>query len=351
MASVVAQQRVRAVAQALIVLVALIVLRPFLLPGIWALILAIATWPVFLRVERWLGKRTLLAAALLTVAIVLLVLIPTLTLLLLAVGELQGTLPELKVSLAHAVDLLPAALRKIPAVGEQFGGRLESFLADPTARQQWMAARVGGFASVVASAAGSAGRAAAEALVTVLMLFVFYLHGHTLARQTRRAMRHFGGEQMAAIFGPMPNMIRAVLYGTLLTALAQGVLVMMALWIAGVGAPVLLGALSAALSLTPGGPALVWAPAAVWLFFQDRWLAGGLLLAWGVVVVSNVDNLIRSWVLSGAAEIPFILAIIGVLGGLLAFGMLGLFIGPVAVALALTLWREWTAEPAAAHGH
>src|SRR5438132_1306788 len=108
-------------------------------------------------------------------------------------------------------------------------------------------------------------------------------------------------------------------------------------------APVLLGALTALLALTPAGAALVYVSASVWLLLDGRLTAGGLLLAWGVVAVSMVDNIIRSWFLRGAVRVPFLLGFFGVLGGITAFGAVGIFLGPIAIALLLALWREWAA--------
>jgi len=136
--------------------------------------------------------------------------------------------------------------------------------------------------------------------------------------------------------------VRAVMYGTLSTALTQALLLTLGAWIVGLGSPVLLGAVTGLLALTPIGPPLVYVPAAAWLLLQGRFVAGLVLLGWGILVVSMVDNVIKSWFLSGAARIPFLLGFFGVLGGLLAFGPIGLFVGPVAIALLLTLWRDWT---------
>jgi predicted PurR-regulated permease PerM len=133
-----------------------------------------------------------------------------------------------------------------------------------------------------------------------------------------------------------------VMYGTLSTALTQALLLTLGVWIVGLGSPVLLGAMTGLLALTPIGPPLIYIPAVAWLLLQGRIVAALVLLGWGIFVVSMADNIIKSWFLSGAARIPFLLGFVGVLGGLLAFGPIGLFVGPVAIALLLTLWREWT---------
>src|SRR5439155_935373 len=119
------------------------------------------------------------------------------------------------------------------------------------------------------------------------------------------------------------------------------VLAMVGYWTAGLRTPVLLGAVTVLLALTPVGAALVYVSASAWLLVEGRVLAGVLLLAWGVLAVSLADNLIRSWFLRGATRVPFLLGFFGVIGGVATFGAVGLFLGPIAIALLLALWREW----------
>ena len=196
----------------------------------------------------------------------------------------------------------------------------------------------------VTSAAGDLGRFAIEAVLAVFTLFFVYRDGGALAPAIDRAARRLGGPRTVVLFRPMGRTVRAVMYGTLFTALTQGALVMIGTWAAGLRAPVLLGALTVLLALLPVGAPLVYGPVGAWLLLQGRLLAGALLLLWGVLVVSMVDNVIRSWFLAGAGRIPFLLGFFGVLGGLAAFGSIGLFLGPAAVALLLALWREWSRE-------
>lgn len=144
---------------------------------------------------------------------------------------------------------------------------------------------------------------------------------------------------------PLGQTVRAVTYGILLTALAQGALATLGYWVVGVGAPVLLGAATTFLALIPFGASIVYVPVSGWLLVQGRPVAGLLLLAWGILAVSTVDNVIRSWFISGTTQVPFLLVFLGVLGGLATFGAIGLFVGPVTITLLLLLWREWT-EPA-----
>jgi len=117
-------------------------------------------------------------------------------------------------------------------------------------------------------------------------------------------------------------------------------------WITGVRAPVLFGALTALVALMPLGTPFVWGTLGCWLVFTGRTLEGIGLLLWGTFIVSSIDNLVRPLLISNAAHIPFLLVMFGVLGGLAAFGLIGMFVGPVIVAVMLAVWREWLEEQA-----
>src|SRR5437867_2710828 len=204
-------------------------------------------------------------------------------------------------------------------------------------------AHAGGWAAAVATAAGNVGRNVLDAVLALLTLFFLYRDGHLLAPQIQAGLRRVGGARFAAMFDPLGRTVRAVMYGTLFTALSQGVLAMVGYWTAGLRTPVLLGAVTVLLAPTPVGAALVYVSASAWLLVEGRVLAGVLLLAWGVLAVSLADNLIRSWFLRGATRVPFLLGFFGVIGGVATFGAVGLFLGPIAIALLLALWREWVA--------
>lgn len=327
---------------ALIVLTSLVVLRPFLVPIAWAAILAYATWPLYVRIEAGVRGRTGFSALVMTVLVVLVVVVPTVLVSLALVAELQSAFAGLRVWIAGGPAALVAALHDLPWIGPRAAAWIEGLVADPSRIEQWVMARTGLVVGVVASTAGDLGRLALDAILTLLTLFFFYLGGAVLVPQLQLAARRLAGERADSVLRTLGETVRAVMYGTLATALTQALLVGLGAWVAGLGSPVLLGAFTGLLALTPAGTPVVYVPASAWLMLQGRFVAGLLLLGWGIVAVSSVDNVIRSWFLRGAARIPFLLGFYGVLGGLLAFGPIGLFVGPVTIALLLTLWREWT---------
>ena len=135
-----------------------------------------------------------------------------------------------------------------------------------------------------------------------------------------------------------------MVYGLVLTALAQGLLAGLGYWAAGVRSPALLAVVTALIALIPFGTPFVWGSIGAWLVLHGQTAAGVGLLLWGTLVVSWVDNLIRPMVISSASHTPFLLVMFGVLGGVTAFGLIGLFVGPVILAVLMAVWREWLGQ-------
>src|SRR5207249_4141268 len=264
------QRWVQLAGYALIVGAALMVLSPFLVPLAWAAILAFATWRPYERVRRGLGGRAWLAAALMTTLVVLLVVIPAGLLSLALAAEAGRTFADFRLSALTLPAWFSAALGELPWFGPRLADRLVRALADPSALERWILANAGGWAAAVATAAGNVGRNALDAVLALFTLFFLYRDGPILVPQIQRALQGLGGERFAVMFQPLGETIRAVMYGTLFTALSQGLLAMLGYWAAGLRAPVLLGALTALLALTPAGAALVYVSASVWLLLDGR---------------------------------------------------------------------------------
>ncbi len=178
----------------------------------------------------------------------------------------------------------------------------------------------------------------------LLTSFFLFRDGEQLLDQLRGILHGLLGNRVQAYFDAVGDTTRAVVYGLLLAALAQGLLAGLGYWVVGVRAPTFWGAATAVVSLIPFGAPVVWGSIGVWLLLKGEIGAGVGLLLWGALAVSWIDNLVRPLVISGVAKIPFLLVLFGVLGGLVAFGFIGLFVGPVILAILLALWREWAAD-------
>ncbi len=320
---------------------AYLVLRPFLASVVWAMILGFTSWPLFERLRGRLPRHPNAAALLMTLALAMAFMLPLLWLGVLLRNELVRALSEAGAHLAGAALHVPKALSDVPVLGTL----LQDLLRDATSEQVAARLRASAWSAQAAEQAvallGGAGRNAAKFGFALLTLFFVYRDGERGLRQAQAVFRHLLGARVDGYLQAAAGMTRAVLWGLLVTALVQGLFAGLGYWWAGLPSPVLLAAVTSLFALAPYGTPMVWGPAALWLLAQGHLGAGAGLLLWGLLVVSWVDNLVRPLVISGTTRVPFLLVVFGVLGGLAAFGLVGLFLGPVLLAVLLAVWREW----------
>jgi predicted PurR-regulated permease PerM len=319
-----------------------LVLRPFFSAILWSVILAFTTWPVYTRLRARVGGRSNVAAGLMTTLIVVVLVVPIGFALVAVVTNAEPVTEMVRGWLDKGLPDAPDWLRMIPVVGAGLHERWQGMAHDSAA--------LGGLLKLLLApareAAIVAGRALAEGLFTLVVsaviCFFLYRDGEDAALRGRRLVERFAGEAALPLVGVAEGTIRGVVYGIIGTALAQGFLQAVGLLVAGVPGALLLGAVTVALSLIPVGPPLVWGGAALWLYFQGSLGWALFVLLWGALVVSTVDNIIKPLLISRGAQLPFVLVLLGVLGGVLAFGFIGVFIGPTLLAVAYRLVMEWS---------
>jgi len=327
-----------------LVLLSYLVLRLFLVPIAWASILAFLTWPAYRQVRRVLPGGDTLSALVMTALLIAAVILPVSWLMVLLRGEVAGAYAAVVQLVGRGPYALPDWLAQLPWLGDWLSQLLESWGRDPAALRGWiggwMEARTGEILNIV----GDVGRNAGKLAFALFTVFFLYRDGESLVRQARRVLRRFLGKRVESYIAAAGAMTKAVVWGLVATALAQGALAGLGYWWAGLDAPVLLGAVTALVAMLPFGAPFVWGAIGGWLLLNGELTAGVGLLLWGGLVVSWIDNLIRPLVISSATRIPFLLVLFGVLGGLAAFGLIGLFLGPVILAVLVAVWREWLEE-------
>lgn len=324
-----------------LLLLAFRVLQPFLVPVIWAGILVYVTWPFYLRLRHLLGERHSLAALCMTSLLALGLILPLLWVILLLRSELTHAYLHLSQQLARGAIVLPPELRKLPWLGPELGAIFDRLNSNPAAFKAELKGWNDWLISHAGSLLGGAGRNLAKFGLALLTAFFFYRDGEAFIQQLRNVLRQVLDTRIDHYLEATGATARAVVYGIVLTALAQGLLAGIGYAVAGVESPVFFGAITTLIALIPFGTPFAWGSISLWLLIDGHsWAAIGLAL-WGIFVVSWVDNIIRPMVISSATRIPFLLVLFGVLGGLAAFGMIGLFMGPVILAVMLAVWREW----------
>jgi predicted PurR-regulated permease PerM len=320
------------------------VLQPFIVPLIWAGILVYVTWPLYQWVLRLFRGRRTLAALVVTIALTAAVIIPTVVLISVLRVELVKAYQQVAVLLSQGGPRLPEAVLKLPWIGDWLRELSQRMATDPRALGEELRQLVDRSFGEIATIVGGVGRNIAKILIAVLSLFFLYRDGQMLALQVARALEQVLGQRIHHYLTAVGQTVKAVVYGLVFAALAQGTLAGVGYWIAGVNAPVFLAALTTLAALIPFAVPLVWGSVGLWLIAIGKTGAGIFLLLWGALLVSWVDNVVRPFVISSATRIPFLLVMFGVLGGLTAFGLVGLFIGPVILAVLIAVWREWLAE-------
>ena len=308
----------------------------------WAVILAVSLWPVHRRIRERLGDHPRAAASLTLLLVTLGIVVPVTAITVLLVHELETLSSDVRGDVSQQMEALEKEVTGLPYVGERLREVLVVLRADTGAAVKSMAGdHVGRVLSVAGQTAGAVSRTLFNIVVCLFTAFFLFLHGDSLAAQLRAAGTRVGGPRLEVILQHVGITVRAVVYGLVMTAVVQGVFAALGFWVAGVPFPILLGALTMVLSFVPMGHAVVWVPAAAWLVLQSKyWVAAGLVL-WGAGVVASIDNVIRPVFIGVRTGIPLLLVFIGVLGGILSFGLVGIFVGPVAIAVALALWWEW----------
>jgi predicted PurR-regulated permease PerM len=185
------------------------------------------------------------------------------------------------------------------------------------------------------------GQNAVVLLFTLFTMFFLFRDGPQVVDQFRQVFDQVLGERTKGYLHTIETTVKAVVYGIVLTAIAQGAIAGMGYWLVGVKAPILLAIVTTMFAMIPFGTPVVWVSVSLLLLLEGDTWAGVSLLLWGSLIVSWVDNIIRPLVISSSTRIPFVLVMFGVLGGLASFGFIGLFLGPVILAMALAIWREW----------
>lgn len=321
-----------------------LVLAPFLIPVAWAAILVYVTWPIFRRLRGWLGQRVGLSALLMTLFLTLTFVLPLISMVVMLRQELPAAYTRAVEVLLSGPDAVPTAISEIPWLGEEVERIFALSAEDPATLKRQLGEWAKPLLDQSMDVLGRAGLTAFKFTFALFTAFFLYRDGEAILEQVRRVLYGLIGARSGAYLFAIGSTTRAVLYGLVLTALLQGAVAGVGYWVAGVQAPVLLGVLTAVLALVPFGTPLVWGGVSLWLLAEGSTWAGLGLAAWGLIVVSQIDNVLRPLVISSTTRIPYLFVLFAVLGGITAFGLLGLFLGPIVIAVLLAVWREWLEE-------
>jgi predicted PurR-regulated permease PerM len=330
----------------LLAAVSFLILAPFFTAIIWAATIAVATWPALGWLTRRLGGRRGFAVTVMTLVMLLVFFVP----LVVAVGAVVNHADSLatwsREFSASGIPDAPGWVSRIPVAGPRLAARWHEASLLPADQlverarpwlvtvSSWLLAKAGGILLMTL-----------QFVLTAIIAALFYTSGETAAAALIAFARRLGGDRGEELVRLAGKAVRGVALGVVVTALVQAVLTALALLVTGVPAPVLLAALVFFLCIAQVGPLLVFAPAVGWLYWSGRPGAGTVLLV-ATVFVAVLDNILRPILIKKGADLPLLLVFAGVIGGMLSLGLLGIFVGPVILAVTYTLLRAWIAEPA-----
>jgi predicted PurR-regulated permease PerM len=320
------------------------ILRPFLGAMIWAVMIATATWPLMVQIQGRLWRRRSLAVVLMTLVLICVLVVP----LWLAIGTIVSNKDEvaawIKALPGMKVPAPPAWLARVPLVGAELDEAWVKLAVAgiPEIAQKlapyggtavrWFVNEVGGFGVLVL-----------QFLLTVVFSALLYARGEKAAAWTLRFARRLAGERGEQSIRLAGQAVRGVALGVVVTALAQSVLGGVGLAVAGIPFAAILTALMFMLAIAQVGPLLVLVPAVIWLYWNGSSGWGTFLLFW-TLLVGTMDNFLRPVMIKKGADIPLLVIFAGVVGGLVAFGLIGIFVGPVVLAVGHKLLAAWVDE-------
>jgi predicted PurR-regulated permease PerM len=326
---------------AALIVASLWILRPFIAAAIWATMIVVATWPVMLRFQVRLWRRRAPAVAAMTLILLLVFVVP----LTLAIGTIVLNADEIVAALkslaGFRMPALPGWVADLPFVGAKVVIAWEQAAASGL---EGLVARLIPYAGSVTkwfvAEAGNVGFLFVQFLLTLVLAAMMFARGEAAALTVGRFGRRLAGERGENAVQLAGQAIRSVALGVVVTAVVQSALGGIGLGIAGVPFAGLLTAVMLLLCIAQVGPSAVLFPAVIWLYWSGETAGGTFLLVWSLIVVT-MDNVLRPMLIKRGADLPLLLIFAGVIGGLLAFGLVGIFVGPVVLAVAYTLLEAW----------
>jgi predicted PurR-regulated permease PerM len=324
------------------------ILRPFVTSILWAGIISVAAWPLVLRLESALGHRRGLAVALITTTLLLVVFVPVTLALIAIVNNARNITGQIRLIQSIALPAMPPWVEHVPIVGARVTNDWREFVAlGPEQRAAVLAPYLQASLRWFAAEAGGVGAMLLQFLLTTIIAAILLTNGETVRAGILSFASRLAGQQGDDVATLAARAVRSVVLGIVGTALIQTAIGGTGLLIAGVPGAALIAAVMLFLCLAQLGPVPVLAPVVIWLYWSGNTGSATVLLVF-MIVAGTIDNVIRPVLIRRGANLPLVLVFAGVIGGLVAFGMIGVFIGPVVLAVTYTLVKAWVGSAEAA---
>jgi len=326
---------------AFLIIACVMIIMPFFSALLWAAILVFVTRKPYALFNQKIGGRPWVAAILFVFLLILIVILPIVFGAFSFSKDVVNLMTVIKTQVDNDVFKLPDWIVHAPFVGEKISGWWEKLIANDPAIQEQLNALTAWSAKQFLSVGLATLKNIGLLLLSCVAAVFFYVGHLEITTLLRSAMERISGSRAEKLLDVAGSTIHGVVVGILGTAVAQGLLTGVGLFIAGVPGALGLTLVSILLSLFPAGAALVWIPSAFWLYHHGDISMTWFIVIWGMVVVGSADNIVKPLLIGKNTDLPFLLIVLGVLGGALSWGILGVFLGPVFMALGYALLREW----------
>ncbi|MGE5028133.1 MAG: AI-2E family transporter, partial [Betaproteobacteria bacterium] len=326
-------QFVRLTAIAIVVISCYEVLHPFIPAILFAVVMCLSTWPLYLRLRRALWGKSSLAALLMVLLLILLVIGPSA---LLAVRLADNVTPMIDAArrfLGHGPIEPPAWLKETPMIGKQLYSYWQGLASGGEEAVALFKELLEPTRNFLFSAGIVIGQSLLQMVFAAFIGFFFYRDGEALIQAMHNGLTKLAGSLGKELMATIHNTVAGVVQGIFGTALAQAGIAVIGFLIAGVPGAFLLGAATFFLSMIPFGPPLLWGGASIWLLYQGSYGWAIFMVLWGLLAISSIDNFVRPYLISRGSSLPLLLIALGVFGGIAAFGFIGIFIGPPVLAV------------------
>src|SRR5689334_10040997 len=331
------EQIIQIVAVTVLVVGCLMVLKPFLAAILCAAILSFSTWPAYEWVERKVGGRGWLAALIMTLLFVMVVVMPLVVVALTYADEVPQIIERVRDTLSSGLPDPPSWVASIPLVGESIDAGWHDLAGNRAKLTELLKRVLQPAREGLVSASFLIGEGAIQFTLIAFIAYFFYRDGAALAGALRNALSRVAGSLTEKLIEIVGGTVTGVVYGIVGTGIAQGIVALIGFLIAGIPGALMLGFLTFFLSMVPAGPPLIWLSATAWLAYKEQPGWAIFMAIWGIVVISGIDNIVKPLLISRGSSLPFVLALLGVLGGALAFGFVGIFLGSVLIAVGFNL--------------
>lgn len=325
----------------LLIIGCVFVLRPFMAAVLFAAVFCVFTWPAYQWLWRKLGRHDGLAAVTMTLILSVAIILPMAYLATNLAESAAILLDEAQVTLKNLQPQAPDWLTSLPLVGEQLGESWQRAVVSHEELMKLLSQYAEPLRKIMLQAVQMLMGGFLQMLLVAFVAFFFYRDGSRLAAGIVLAVRRLGGALGEEMLALSCKTVKGVMLGIFGTALAQSSVALFGFWLAGAPMPLLLALATFFLSVIPVGPPLVWGGTALWLYNHGDHGWAIFMALYGLMAISTVDNVIKPILISHSSHLPLLLVVLGVLGGAIAFGFIGIFLGPTLLAVGLTLISHW----------